>query len=369
MKPVAMKLMIPGPVEVDPRVLAALSEPVEPHYGDAWVGKHGRVIGILRKVFGVDDTDFDVYLMVGSGTCAIDACMGSSLLTGEKILIGNNGFFGERLVDIARNNGLEVLEVKGEWGKQLDPQAIKDALSDNPDVRAVAVVHCETSTTIINPVDEIGAVVKPSEAVFIVDAVSSLGGLPFDLAGWGVDLCASATQKCLGALPGLAPVAISPKGWKMIDRSSNKAHSWYTNLQNWRKYATEWADWHPTPVTMPTNNVNALLVALEQLMEEGIANRAMRFRDLAVQLRRGLREAGMEPFTPDALMNPVLTAARPPAGVESGKIVKYLLDEHRIQISGGLGHLKKEIFRIGHMSPVMTSEDINRIVDALMHFA
>ncbi len=363
-----VKLMIPGPVEVDARVLAALNRPVEPHYGDAWVEKYSRVIAILKQVFGIAETDYDVYLMSGSGTCAIDACMGSSLLSGEKIIIGNNGFFGDRLVDIAVNNGLQVIEAKCEWGRPLDPQAIQEALRENPDAKAVAVVHGETSTSILNPIAEIGEIVKPANAVFIVDAVSSLGGLPYDVAGWHVDLCASATQKCLGAPPGLAPVAISQKAWRMIDRSDRKAHGWYTNVQNWRKYAQEWGDWHPTPITMPTNTVNALLVSLELLMQEGIANRMERFRSLAMQLRKGLREAGMEPFTPDELMNPVLTAARPPQGVESGQVVRYLLDSYHIQISGGLGHLKKEVFRIGHMSPVLEAEDIEILVGALKAF-
>jgi alanine-glyoxylate transaminase/serine-glyoxylate transaminase/serine-pyruvate transaminase len=361
----AMKLMIPGPVEVDPLVLKALAGPVEPHYGDAWIEKYARVIGYLKQVF---NTKNDVHLMVGSGTCAIDACMGSSLKSGEKILIGNNGFFGDRLTAIANHIGLEVVEVKAEWGKKLDPQDIQKALRDHPDAKAVAVVHGETSTTIINPIEDIGPLIKPLDTLFIVDAVSSLGGLPFDLDAWGVDLCASATQKCLGCVPGLAPVSVSPKAWKMIDRSEMKAHSWYTNLANWRKYAQEWADWHPTPVTMPTSIVNALLVSLEQLMQEGIENRMRRFRELAQQLRQGLREASMPPFTSDADMNPVLTAAYPPQGVESGKIVHFLEDKYRIHISGGLGDLKTKIFRIGHMSPVLTSKDITYLTDALKNF-
>ncbi len=360
-----IKYMIPGPVEVDPRVLAAMSEPVEPHYGDAWVKKLNRVITILKKVF---NTDYDVFLMAGSGTCAIDACMGSSLMTGEKIIVANNGFFGDRLVEVARNVGLEVVELKDEWGKQFDVGKIQQAMREHPDVKAVAVVHCETSTTILNPVEEIGTVVGPTEAVFIVDAVSSLGGLPFDLKKWQVDLCASATQKCLGAPPGMAPVAVSPKGWKMIDRSDNKAHGWYTNLQNHRKYAQEWADWHPTPVTMPTNNVNALLVALEQLMEEGIENRVKRFTKLALQLRKGMREAGLEPYTPDEGLNPVLTAAWTPEGVNSADFLKFLLNEYRIQISTGLGDLKPKMVRVGHMTPVVTSDDIAYLVDAMKAF-
>ncbi|BBB48808.1 pyridoxal-phosphate-dependent aminotransferase family protein [Pelolinea submarina] len=368
MEQAQMKLMIPGPVEVDPKVLAALSEPVEPHYGDAWVKKYARVIDILRQIFNVAGKNYDVYLMVGSGTCAIDASMSSSLMRGEKIIIGNNGFFGGRLIEVAKNAGLNIVEVPGEWGKPLDPQAIKKALDANPDAKAVSVVHGETSTTVLNPVKEIGAIVAASEAIFLVDAVSSFGGIPFDMEDWNVDICASATQKCLGALPGLAPVSVSQKGWKTIDRSFDKGHSWYTNLQNWRKYGTEWADWHPTPVTMPTNNVNALLVALEQLMEEGIENRIQRYRSLALRLRKGLREAGMEPYTSDEMLNPVLTAAYAPEGHKSGEIIQYLLNEHHIQIGGGLGHLKDVVFRIGHMSPVVTEADIDRVVDALKAF-
>ena len=274
-------------------------------------------------------------------------------------------FFGGRLVEVAGNIGLEVIEIEDEWGKKFDPQKIKKAMKDHPDAKAVAVVHCETSTTILNPLNEIGALVGPTDMVFIVDAVSSLGGMPFDLKKWNVDLCASATQKCLGALPGLAPVAISPKGWKMIDRSSNKAHCWYTNLQNWRKYEAKWGDWHPTPITMPTNVVNALKVALEQLLDEGIQNRVERFKILALQLRKGLREAGMEPYTRDEELNPVLTAAWLPEGVSSAEVLKYLLDEYNIQISTGLGNLKPKMIRVGHMTPVVSSEDISFLIDAL----
>lgn len=360
-----IQLMIPGPVEVHPDVLKAVGDPVEPHYGPAWVEKYARVINLLRDVF---KTKNDVFLLAGSGTCAIDACMGSTLRSGETIIIANNGFFGERLVSIAEANALNVIEVKAEWGARIEAQAIKDTLLRNPDAKMVAAVHSETSTTILNPIDEIGKVVKESEAVFMVDAVSSLGGVPYDTDAWGIDLCASATQKCLGALPGLAPVSVSPKAWALIDRPGEMSHGWYTNLRTWREYAKEWGDWHPTPVTMPVNLVNGLLVSLEQLIAEGIPSRMARYQSLAMRLRHGLREAGMPPFTPDEALNPVLTAAFPPKGIESGVIVDYLLKEHRIQISGGLGHLKPKIFRIGHMSPVITDIDMDHLVEALMAF-
>lgn len=359
------KLMIPGPVEVHPDVLKAIAEPVEPHYGAAWVEKYAYVIELLKQVF---NTENDVFLLVGSGTCAIDACMGSALRSGEKIIIGNNGFFGDRLVSIAKANGLNVVETKAEWGKKVEPFAVKETLANHPDAKMVAVVHGETSTTILNPVKEIGQVIKDSESLFMVDAVSSLGGVPFDLDKWGIDLCASATQKCLGALPGLAPVCVSPKAWKLIDRPKPASHGWYLNLQTWRQYAMEWGDWHPTPVTMPVNLVNGLMVSLQQLITEGIPSRMARYHALALQLREGLRRVGMPPFTSDGDLNPVLTAAYPPQGVDSGKVVDYLINEHHIQISGGLGHLKPKVFRVGHMSPVITSEDIDKLVSALKLF-
>jgi alanine-glyoxylate transaminase/serine-glyoxylate transaminase/serine-pyruvate transaminase len=358
--------MIPGPVEVDPAVLAALSSPVEPHYGPEWVKKFERVIELLKQIFC---TQNDVFLMAGSGTCALDASIGSSLLTGEKIIIGNNGFFGDRLISIAKHNGLQVVEVKEEWGLKLDPQKILRAVDAHPDAKAVAVVHSETSTTVLNPIDEIGMLLKDKEVLYIVDAVSSLGGVPYHVDGWGIDLCASASQKCLGAVPGLAAVSVSPKAWRFIDRSDEKAHGWFTDLRVWRKYAQEWGDWHPTPVTMSTNLVNGLLVALEQLIEEGIEKRMERYRQLALTLRKGLREIGMNPFTPDEELNPVLTAAYPPAGVDSGEIVTYLNKVHHIQISGGLGVLKPKIFRIGHMSPVVSQKDIEKLITALKDFS
>jgi len=263
----SIKLMIPGPVEVSKEVLEALHDPVEPHYGPQWIKTWEHVKELLKLVFGTKE---DVYLMTGSGSCALDACIGSSLMTGEKIIVGNNGYFGDRLVSIARHNGLQVIEVKEDWGKKLNPIKILQVVQENPDAKAVTVVHSETSTTVLNPIDEIGILLKDTPVLFIVDAVSALGGVPYEVDSWGIDLCASATQKCLGSIPGLAPVSVSKKAWEMIDRSDEKAHGWFTDLRIWRKFAVEWADWHPTPVTVSSNQVNALTVALEQLMAEGI---------------------------------------------------------------------------------------------------
>jgi alanine-glyoxylate transaminase/serine-glyoxylate transaminase/serine-pyruvate transaminase len=320
---------------------------------------------MLKQVF---NTSGDMFLIPGTGSCGNDALLGSAFSSGEKVIVGINGFFGERLRAIARGNGLQVVTVDEEWGKPFDPAAFEAALARHPDAAGVCVVHLETSTTIINPVDQIGPLVRGHGKAFMVDAVSSVGGMPLLMDEWQIDLCATATQKCLGAPPGLAPTAVGPRGWEFIDRDPDKGHGWYTDLRVWRTYAIDWADWHPFPITMATSNVLALRASLNALIAEGIEKRMARYRALAMQLREGLRLIGMQPFTPDELMAPVITAAYGPEGVPTSRIVAFLAQEHGIKIAGGLGALKDKVFRIGHMAPTTTENEIERVLDALARF-
>ncbi len=363
MKP--LKLMIPGPIQPDPAVLQAMGSPVQPHYGPAWTDFYNQTIDLIRQVM---HTRADTFLMVGSGSSGIDACIGSALSTGEKILVGSNGFFGDRLTAVARGYGLQVATVDCPWGQALTAAHFEAAYKAHPDAVAVAMVHLETSTTIVNSVEEVARFCKQNGLLCIIDAVSSLGGVPFCMDDWGIDLVASASQKCLGAPPGLAPVAVSDNGWRMIDRNPDKGHGWYGDLRVWRQYALDWADWHPFPITMATNNVVALNTSLNQLLAEGIETRLERYRKLALHLRAGLRRLGMEPYTPDEIMAPVLTAAYGPQGVPTSQIVHYMECEHDLKISGGLGALKDKIFRIGHMSPVLTMDDIDDLIERLSQF-
>lgn len=360
-----LKLMIPGPIQPDPDVLAAMGEPVRAHYGPSFLKLYNETLERLRQVFNTQD---DLFLMIGSGSVAIDACLGSSMSTGEKVLVGINGFFGERLKAIAESYGLVVVPVTAELGTALRAEDFDAAFSQHPDASAAVVVHLETSTTVVNPIEEIGSVIRKHGKFFIVDAVSSMGGIPFKMDEWGVDLCPTASQKCLGAPPGLAPVAVSQRGWEAINRNPNKAHGWYGDLRVWKWYATNWGDWHPYPITMATNNIAALNVSLEQLLKEGIPQRMKRYRRLALCLRDGLRQIGMQPFTPDEMMAPILTAAICPPGVTSGEIVSFMETERHIKISGGLGSLKEKIIRIGHMSPILNEGDIDEVVAALEAF-
>ena len=359
------KLMIPGPIQPEDDVLAEMGKPVQPHYGPTFRDSYNETAGLLKKVF---NTAGDVFILVGSGSAAIDACIGSAVPSGGKILIGINGFFGERMKSIAETYDLEVLPVTAKLGQPLRATDFEAALKKHTGVKAVAVVHLETSTTVINPAEEIGYITRKHDLPFILDTVSSLGGLPVRMDDWGVDLCPSASQKCLGAPPGLAPVAVGMRGWELLKRIPKTGHGWYLNLNIWRQFASDWAEWHPFPITMATNNVAALRVSLNALMAEGIETRQERYRNLALRLRNGMRRIGMAPYTPDELMAPVITAAKGPEGISAGLVVEYMSEVHHIKIAGGLGTLKDKIFRIGHMSPSLEQTDIDEVVEALSGF-
>lgn len=354
-----LRLMIPGPVSVAPEVQAAMGAPVQPHYGPRFRSLYFETLERLKDLF---HTSGEVFLLSGSGTAGIDACFGSAFHRGETVIVASNGFFGLRLIDIAQRRGLNVIPVWGEEGQPLEVEPVLEALQAHPEARGVAAVHLETSTTILNPIGQLGKALRGKDVLFVVDAVSSLGGIEFRMEEWGGDLAASATQKCLGAPPGLSPVAVSQRAWERITRQPEDA-GWFTDLRMWKKYMVEWGDWHPTPVTMNSNLVTALNVALRMLAEEGIEARLERYRQLALQLRAGLERIGLEPYTPVERMNAVLTAAWTP--VPSGRLVSFLEQECRIKISSGLGAMKEQLIRIGHMSPVVTAQDIDDVIDGL----
>ncbi len=362
----ALKLMIPGPVSVEDDVLFQMGQPVRPHYGAEWTADYNETRDLLKQVF---KTEGDVHILSGSGTAAIDAAIGSLTTTGETAVVGTNGYFGDRLEQVCAGYGLNVIPVAAPLGEQLDPESFREALSAEPRPALVTLVSLETATAVVNPVREIAAFANEYGVPVVVDAVSGLGGVPLSMDEWGIDIVASASQKCLGAPPGLGPIAISPRAWKIMESKPDRAHGWYLNLETWRRFADEWGQWHPHPVTVATNNIYALRTGLRMLLEEGVDRRIERYTEMAMSLRNGVRALGMEPLTPDDQLAPVLTAVFAPEGVKISELLGYLRNEHDIMISGGLGEaLKDRVFRVGHMGPTITANDIDDVLGALRAF-
>jgi alanine-glyoxylate transaminase/serine-glyoxylate transaminase/serine-pyruvate transaminase len=343
-----------------------MATPVQAHYGPAWVRIYDETLGFLRQVF---QTSGDIYPIVGSGSAGLDAAIGSLVGPGQTVLVGVNGYFGRRLADIARACGANVLEIRQTWGEPLQADAFDLALRQNPGIAAVVINQVETSTGVLNPARQIAETANQHAVPILVDAISSLGGMEMAMDEWGIDLCVAASQKCLGAPAGLAPVAVHPRAWAAIEKRGASGHGWYLNLLTWRHFAQAQKDWHPFPVTLPTGAFLAMREGLHELLAEGIPQRAGRFRALATRLRDGLRHLGFSPLVADDCAAPVVTAARSLDGIPSGQVVEFIERVHGLKIAGGgLGPLHDQIFRIGHMAPWISERDIDDVLAALEDF-
>lgn len=360
-----IRLMIPGPVDVEEDVLAALACPTPPHYGDEWLRVYHAAIDGLKQLFG---TKNDLFMMAGPGTAALDAALGSLTRTGDKVLVPSNGFFGRRLADMAKGYGLDVLLLEGPLTHPLDPDRIRQALSAERGVASVAVVHLETSTGVLNPLQDIASVTNELGVPLIVDAVSSLGGVPLPVDAWGIDVCVTVINKCLACPPAVAPISISQRAWAQIDSKVGRSHGWYLNLQVWRDYATRWGSWHPSPTTLPTNNIAGLLVSLQRILSAGLENHYDGYVKAARAVRTGLLHLGFRLFTDEAFTSPLITAVRGLPDLDIADLRRYLVDEWQIMISGGLEELRGQIFRVGHIGKASSEEYGTRLLDGIQAY-
>ena len=343
--------MIPGPIELDPEILAEMSTPLVAHYGPEWVKYLNETIQIVKRVFCT--TKSDLFLMPGPGSLGIEAAMSSLLSDGSKVLVLNNGFFGERWFKVSQTYTKQVVTVEAPWGQAISPDDVRTAIEREKNVIAAIVVHGETSTGVINPIREIAQICHQKGVISIVDAVSTLGGVPLEVDEWHVDICATATQKCLECPPGLAPVSVSPEAWKQIERTSSPG--WYMNLRTWKEFAIRWGDWHPHPVTMPTGLTKALHHSCEKILSEGLGERFRRHAQMANLLRQGLCNLDFDLFVEnETCRSNTFTAVRADSRISASQLIQYLKDHHQIQISGGLDQLAGQIFRLGHMGPTAT---------------
>jgi alanine-glyoxylate transaminase/serine-glyoxylate transaminase/serine-pyruvate transaminase len=348
-----LKLFTPGPGDVDEDVLASLATPVIRHYGPEWMEIYNETKGLLKQVF---KTKNDIFFVPGAASSLMDMAIGSLLATGEKIIVGDNGFFGERLALIARGYGLQTVTLSAPLGKPLDPNALQFLLKQHPDAKVVALVHHETGTTVMNPLRELAGMASAAGRAVIVDAVSSLGGADVRVDEWGIDICVTTPNKCLEALPGIGFISVSPRAWELVDAHPQVNHGWYLNLKTWRQYATEWGAWHPTPVTLPTNIILALRTSLLKIVSMGLEAHFEKYRWASQAVRHGLRNQGFEMFVDDDYASPIVTGVCKHPEFEVAEMSKWLVDQRGIAIGGGLGELSGKIFRVGHLGKASTRE-------------
>jgi alanine-glyoxylate transaminase/serine-glyoxylate transaminase/serine-pyruvate transaminase len=350
---------------VDEDVLASLANPVIRHYGPEWMEIYHETQGLLKQVF---KTENEIYFVPGPASSLMDMAIGSLLATGEKIIVGDNGFFGGRLVQIAQGYGLETVTLTAPLGEPLDIENLSKLLKTHPDAKAVAFVHHETGTTVMNPLRELAKLSKEAGRVVVVDAVSSIGGADVRVDEWGVDVCVTTPNKCLEALPGMGFISVSPDAWKLVDCHAQTNHGWFLNLKTWRQYATEWGNWHPTPVTLPTNIILALRTSLFKIVAMGLEAHFEKYRLASKAVRVGLRSLGYELFVKDECASPIVTGVCRRPEFELNELSTWLVEQREIAIGGGLGELSGKMFRVGHLGKAATHEYLIDFLFAMEEF-
>jgi alanine-glyoxylate transaminase/serine-glyoxylate transaminase/serine-pyruvate transaminase len=356
------RLLIPGPVDLDPQTLAILASPAAPHYGDEWVAAYKATTEGLKPIFG---TDGDVFVLVGSGSSGLDAAVGSMLGAGKRLALVRNGFFAARFGEIAEAQGLEVLPIDSPWGEAARPEELRVALDRMAHIDALALVHVETSTGVLNPLREIAAIANERGLPVIVDAVTSLGGVELQMDAWGIDICVSASQKALAAPAGLAMVAVGRRGWEYLDRNPVGRRGWYLDLRTWRRYVAEWGSWHPHPATIPSGTLFALRWRVEQTLALGLEAAIARHYAAAARFRGGLAELGLHTYVAEADAAPMVSviAVEPPH--DATEIAARMRDEQGLLIGGGMGPLNGRVVRVGHMGEGLTDDYIDAALAGL----
>lgn len=336
-------LMIPGPVEISEDVLAAYNGQSIAHYGADWAKLY---LGTEKRVCRLLGCDGRSFLMPGSGSLGLDT-MATTFCTDNKCLVLSNGMFGDRLKSVVatHTSDLEVLHFP--LDKPVDVEDIEKKIKAKR-FDVVCAVQVETSTGLLNPIQELARVVKNKGCLFAVDAISSAAIELLDMDGWGIDVIVTASQKGLETPPGLGIVAVRRHLIDYIERKP--ARSWYTDLRIWCDYYNDWHDWHPFPVTLPTNNVLALARSLDLIEAEGMEHRHRNFLDTSIRVRRAFSALGLEPLVSEQSCAHGLTALSTRGRFEPAQLIAFLQKHTGIRIAGSFGDLKSHVFRVGHMS-------------------
>jgi aspartate aminotransferase-like enzyme len=350
-----MQLRIPGPTPCPPQVLKAVGGQMIDHRGN----KFAQIIhDITEKLKQLFCTKNDIFILTGSGTGGMEAAVVNTLSPGDKVLALSCGFFGDRFAEIPECYGAEVKRLNFEWGKPVDPDAVRKALKENPDIKAVLVTHNETSTGLTNDLKAISAVVKEFDKLILVDAISSLGSIELPVDEWQCDVVVTASQKGWMVPPGLAMVSVSQKAWQAHAKAKMPRYYWdFTKAKNYLERGQ-------TPWTPCVSTFFGLTVALDMLLAEGLPNVIARHARLAELTRQGIKSLGLSIFPEEKYASNTVTAVKSSEKLDVSKFLQILRDEYKVILSGGQGNLSGKIFRIGHLGWI-GEKDIKEVLQAI----
>jgi len=352
-------LLGPGPSMVHPRVLRALSQPVIGHLDPLFLAIMSDVQKLLRFVF---QTENQLTIPVsGTGSAGMEAALCNFIEPGDEVIIGVNGYFGGRMRDMAERYGATVRRLERAWGDVFSPEEIEQELKKKP-AKLVCLVHAETSTGALQQIEEIVKITHKHGALFLMDCVTSLGGVPVMVDSWGVDIAYSGTQKCLSCPPGLAPLTVNERARQVLHNRKTPVKNWYLDLTMIEHY---WGDTRTYHHTAPISMNYALLEALKMVQEEGLEARFARHRRHAEMLWDGLEELGLKLHVPINHRLPSLTTVLIPEGVNDKEIRNRLLTEYNIEIAGGLGAFAGKVWRVGLMGYSSRRENLTLLLAAL----
>jgi len=360
--PTARTLLGPGPADVHPRVLAALSRPTIGHLDPQFIGMMEELKELLRYAFRTQNR---LTMPVSApGSAGMETCFVNLVEPGDQVVVCINGVFGQRMKEnVERCGGVPIL-VAEPWGRAVDPGRLEDALKANPQAKIVAFVHAETSTGACSDVKTLVEIAHRRGCLTIVDAVTALGGCPLEVDAWGVDAVYAGSQKCLSCTPGLAPLSMNERALEKVQRRETRVQSWFMDLNLVMGYwgGEQKRTYHHTA---PVNALYALHEALVMLRAEGIEQAWARHRKHHLALRAGLEALGLGLIVPEAERLPQLNAVSVPPGVDEAQVRSRLLAEYNLEIGAGLGELAGKVWRIGLMGYSARAENVLLCLGAL----
>jgi alanine-glyoxylate transaminase / serine-glyoxylate transaminase / serine-pyruvate transaminase len=353
-------LLGPGPSPVHPRVMRAMAAPVLGHLDPELLQMLDEIRALLRHVF--QTANQRTLAVSGTGMAGMEAVLGSLLEPGERLLVCVAGFFGGRMAELAARMGVEVRKLEKPWGEVFSAEEVEASVSEARP-KAVAIVHAETSTGALQPLDQIGEIVRRHGALLIADCVTSLGGVPVKVDEWGIDAAYSGTQKCLGGPSGLAPVTLGPRAVEAMAARRRRAHAFYLDLDLLERY---WGGDHLYHHTISATLLYALRESLRLVAEEGLEVRWTRHRENAELLWDGLGALGLELAVPVERRATPLTTVKVPDGVDEAAVRTRLREEYGIEIGAGLGPWKGQVWRVGLMGHGSQRANVMLLLTALV---